>query len=80
MMRRSLLLGILLIAIGAVIVLRVVTEGTERSVFQIGSVRTSVETRRSMPTWVGAFAIVGGALLVGVGLRRKSDDRNRRAP
>jgi hypothetical protein len=73
MMRRSLLLGILLIAIGAVIVLRVVTEGTERSVFQIGNVRTSVETRRSVPTWVGGFAIVGGALLVGVGLRRRSD-------
>jgi uncharacterized membrane protein len=74
MMRRSLLLGILLIAIGAVIMLHRLSEGTERSVFRIGNVQTSVETRRSVPTWVGAFAIVGGALLVGAGLRRRSHD------
>ena len=71
MMRRSLLLGILLMAIGAVIVLHGLSDGTERSVFRIGNVQTSVEARRSVPTWVGAFAIVGGALLVGAGLRRR---------
>jgi uncharacterized membrane protein YphA (DoxX/SURF4 family) len=74
MMQRSLLLGILLLAIGAVIVLHGLTEGTERSVLRIGNVQTSVEARRSVPTWVGAFAIVGGALLVGAGLRRRSHD------
>ena len=47
MMRRSLLLGILLMAIGAVIVLHGLSEGTERSVFRIGNVQTSVEARRS---------------------------------
>jgi len=74
MMRPSLLLGILFIAIGAVIVLHGLTAGTERSVIRIGNVQTSVEARRSVPTWVGAFAIVGGALLVGAGPRRRRHD------
>jgi len=69
-MRPQLLLGVLLLAIGAVIGLHGLTAGTQRSVIQIGDVRTSVETRRSVPTWVGAFAIVGGAMLVGVGLHK----------
>lgn len=71
-MRPQLLLGVLLLAIGAVIVLHGLTAGTQRSVIRVGDVQTSVETRRSVPTWVGAFALVGGALLVGGGLRRRS--------
>jgi uncharacterized membrane protein len=73
-MKPQQLLGILLLAIGAVIVLHGLTAGTQRSVIRVGEVQTSVETRRSVPTWVGAFAIVGGAMLVGVGLHRRSRD------
>jgi uncharacterized membrane protein len=77
-MRPQLLLGVLLLAIGAVIVLHGLTEGTQRSVIRVGDVQTSVETRRTVPTWAGAFAIVGGALLVGVGLRRRTHGAYRR--
>ena len=70
-MRPQVLLGVLLLAVGAVIVLHGLTAGTQRSVIRVGDVQTSVETQRSVPTWVGGFAIVGGALLVGAGLRRR---------
>jgi uncharacterized membrane protein len=65
------LLGVLLLAIGAVIVLQALTTGT-RSVIRVGDLQASAETRRSVPTWVGAFVIVGGALLIGTGLHRRS--------
>ena len=70
-MKPFVIVGILLVALGAFIVFRGLNYGSQRSVIQVGDVRASVDAQRSVPTWVGAVAIVGGALLVGAGLRRK---------
>ena len=63
--------GIVLAVLGAVIVFRGLSYGSERSVFKFGDVRVTAEGQRAIPTWVGAVAIVGGVLLlVGAGKRR----------
>jgi len=71
-MKPQLIVGILLLVLGAFIVFRGLSYGSQRSVIQVGDVRASVDAQRAVPTWVGAVAIVGGALLVGAGLQRRS--------
>lgn len=63
--------GIVLAVLGAVIVFRGLSYGSQRSVMKMGDVQVSAEERQVVPTWVGAAAIVGGVLLIaGVGRRR----------
>ena len=70
-MKTQMVVGILLAALGAVIVLRGLNYGSQHSVIRVGDFRASVEAQRAIPTWVGGVAIVGGVLLVGAGLRRR---------
>jgi drug/metabolite transporter (DMT)-like permease len=63
--------GIALAVIGAFIVFRGLSYGSERSVMRVGDVQVSAESRQIVPTWVGAVAIASGLLLmVGMGRRR----------
>lgn len=70
-MKPQLIAGILLVVLGAFIVFRGMSYGSERSVIQVGDMKASVDARRSVPTWVGGVAIVGGVLLIGAGVRRR---------
>ena len=70
-MKPQMIAGILLAVLGAFIVFRGLNYGSQRSVIRVGDVQASVEARRTVPTWVGGVAIVGGALLVGASLRRR---------
>jgi uncharacterized membrane protein len=70
-MKPQLMVGILLVVLGAFIVFRGLSYGSQHSVIQIGDVKASMEARRSVPTWVGGIAIVGGVLLIGTGVRRR---------
>jgi len=63
--------GIVLAVLGAIIVLRGLSYGSQNSVMRIGDVQVSAEQRQMVPTWVGGVAIAGGLLLmVGMGRRR----------
>jgi hypothetical protein len=70
-MKPQLIAGILLAVLGAFIVFRGLSYGSQRSVIQVGDMKASVDARRSVPTWVGAVAIVGGVLLIGAGVQRR---------
>lgn len=63
--------GIVLIVLGAFIVFRGLSYGSQRSVMKVGDLQVSAEERRTIPTWVGGVAIVGGVLLVGADLRKR---------
>ncbi len=63
--------GIVLVVLGAVVVFRGLSYGSERSVMRIGDLQVSADTQRAIPAWVGGVAIVGGVLLLlGAGRRR----------
>jgi hypothetical protein len=70
-MKPQLIAGILVVVLGAFIVFRGMSYGSEHSVIQVGDVKASMDARRSVPTWVGAVAIVGGVLLIGAGVQRR---------
>lgn len=70
-MKPQLMVGILLVVLGAFIVFRGSSYASDRSVIQVGDMKASVDARRSVPTWVGAAAIVGGVLIIGAGVRRR---------
>lgn len=69
-MKPSMIVGILLAVVGAVIVFRGVSMREREDIVRIGDVRISAEQRRSIPPWVGAAAIVGGMALVIAGTKR----------
>ena len=70
-MRPQLIVGILLAVLGAFIVFRGLNYGSQHSSIQVGDLKASIDAQRPVPTWIGGVAIVGGALLVGAGMRRK---------
>jgi len=63
--------GIVLVVVGAFILFRGLSYGSQRSVMRVGDVQISADTQREIPTWVGGAAIVAGLLLVGTGLRSR---------
>ena len=73
-MKPQVIAGILVAAFGIIVVLRGLDYGSDRSVIRVGQYQASVQSRRSVPMWVGGVAIVGGVLLIGAPLRRRSRD------
>jgi hypothetical protein len=63
--------GLILAVLGAVIVFRGLSYGSQRSVMRVGDVQVSAEAERAIPAWVGGVAIVGGVLLLSAGVRRR---------
>jgi len=70
-MSPSVIAGILLAIFGAVILIRGLDMGSQRSVIAVGDVQASIQTRRSVPLWVGGAALAGGVVLIGTGLQRR---------
>lgn len=65
------LAGILVAAVGVFILVRGLSYKSSDTVLEVGGLKASVEERRSVPTWVGVAAIVGGLVMVGAGARKK---------
>lgn len=70
-MKGMTLAGILVAAIGVFILVRGLNYKSSNTVLEVGGLKASVEERRSVPTWVGIAAIVGGLVMVGAGARKK---------
>jgi len=66
--------GLILAVLGAIVVFRGLSYGSQRSVMRVGDLQVSAEADRAIPAWVGGVAIVGGVLLlVGGGVRGRRD-------
>jgi hypothetical protein len=66
-------IGALLIVLGVVaLVYRGFSYKSEDTLLQIGSVKATAETTKSVPIpqWAGIAAIVAGVVAIGVGMRR----------
>lgn len=70
-MKGMTLAGILVAVVGVFILVRGLNYKSSNTVLEVGGLKASVEERRSVPTWVGIAAIVGGLVLVGAGARKK---------
>ena len=71
-MKPLVLVGILIAAVGGFILVRGLTYTKNRSVLKVGGLEASVEERQTIPTWVGAVAVVGGLILIGAGAGKRS--------
>ncbi|MBR8652708.1 hypothetical protein KDH83_05205 [Achromobacter sp. Marseille-Q0513] len=72
-MKLSTIIGAVLIVLGvAALAYKGFNYKSEETVLQIGSVKATAETEKSVaiPSWAGIAAIVVGVLVVGVGMRR----------
>jgi hypothetical protein len=72
-MRPLIILGLVLLALGAFVVFRGVNYGSQRSVFKVGDFEASVEQKRPIPQWVGGVAIGAGVVLTLTGFLRRRD-------
>ena len=70
-MKPLVLAGIVVTLIGAFIVVRGISYKSDEASLKVGEFKASIETRRTIPTWVGVAAIAGGLVLVVSGARRK---------
>jgi hypothetical protein len=65
------IVGIVLAIAGCVVLVRGLTYNKQQEVVRIGDLRASVTEQRTVPTWVGVAAVVGGVLLVVAGAKGK---------
>jgi len=63
--------GLVLAVLGAIILFRGSSYGSRRNLMRIGEVQVSADEQHAIPAWAGGFAIVGGLLLAGAGIRRR---------
>jgi drug/metabolite transporter (DMT)-like permease len=70
-MRSFLIAGILLVAIGAVILLRGISFQSTHDVVKVGDVHVTSTESQGIPQWAGIACVVGGVLLVGAGVMKK---------
>ncbi|HNV75747.1 MAG TPA: hypothetical protein PLX31_13045 [Gemmatimonadaceae bacterium] len=66
------LVGIVLIAAGAFVLLRGGTFTSRRDVLDLGGVKVTAEEQHPIAPWVAGAALLGGVALVVSGLRRKA--------
>lgn len=74
-MKAILVLGILLVVLGAVaLAYQGITYTTQEKVLDVGPFKATVETQKTIavPPWVGAAVVAAGVVLVIVGARKRS--------
>jgi hypothetical protein len=71
-MRPLTLVGILLLALGAFILLRGMTNKSMDLVLKVGDLKASVEEKHAVPTWAGGLAIVAGVVLIAGGMKKRA--------
>jgi hypothetical protein len=70
-MRPLSLVGVVLLVLGAFVLLRGVDFTSKREVLKVGDLKATVDERRTVPTWVGALALVAGLGLVVAGVSKR---------
>jgi hypothetical protein len=71
-MRTSVIAGIIIAALGAVLLFRGMSYNTSHDVVRVGDVHVTDTDRHGIPQWVGIVAVVGGVVLIGAGAMKRS--------
>ncbi len=69
-MRPMLIVGALLIVAGLFVVFNGASFTKDKTDFKAGPIEANVKEEQTIPTWVGAVAIVAGIGCVGLGFRK----------
>ena len=70
-MKPLVIVGVLIAALGAFVLLRGLSYKTTDNVVKIGDLKVTAEEQHAVPAWAGAAAIAGGLVLVGAGMRTR---------
>jgi drug/metabolite transporter (DMT)-like permease len=70
-MKALILAGIVVAALGVVVLTRGISYPSHHSSMHIGDLVASVQEEHAIPSWVGIVAVAAGALIIGAGLRRR---------
>jgi hypothetical protein len=71
-MRPLILIGILILGLGAFVLVRGGTFTTEREVASVGSLEITADEQQTIPAWLGGVAVVAGLVLIGVGAQKRA--------
>ena len=71
-MRPLVLVGVILAALGAFVLLRGATYPKHHDVVKVGDLKATVTDQKPIPTWVGGVALIGGLVLIGAGASRRT--------
>jgi len=71
-MKPTVIAGIVIAGLGAYVLVKGLSYGSQSNVLKVGDLQVSAEEQRMVPAWVGGLAVVGGLVLIGasVGKRR----------
>jgi len=71
-MRPMLVVGAIILALGAFLLIKGGTFTTRRDVLKVGDVKISADSKESMPPWLGWVAVAAGGALIVSGLRKRA--------
>jgi hypothetical protein len=71
-MRAPIIVGALIIGLGAFVLLRGANFTSRRDVLKVGDVKITADQQQSVPPWAGAAAIVAGVAIIVAGARRRA--------
>jgi len=70
-MKPTVMAGIVLAGLGAYVLLKGLSYGSQSNVLKVGDLQVTAEEHRMVPAWVGGVAVVGGLLLIGAGVGKR---------
>lgn len=70
-MRASLIVGVVLAALGAFVVFKGVSYTKQESVFKFGDLEAKMQQKHRLPEWIGGVALGAGLVLVFAGLKKR---------
>jgi hypothetical protein len=71
-MRVPIIIGGLIILLGAFVLLRGANFTSRRDVLKVGDVKITADEQQTVPPWAGAAAIVAGVAIIVAGSRRRA--------
>lgn len=70
-MKPTVIAGIVIVGLGAYVLVKGLSYGSQSNVLKVGDLQVSAEERHMVPTWVGGVAVVAGLLLLGTGIGKR---------
>lgn len=70
-MRASLLVGILLLAVGGYVLVAGGTFTSKKNILKVGDVKVTADEKKTIPAWIGGVAVIGGIVLIAAGAKKR---------